>query len=91
MEIEAIFATVAALSAAVLGITQFMKTYVFTAFEGLKVQILALVVSLALSFVGYFTGIGIFEGASILMVITTAVTAAFGSNGVFKFIKNTQK
>lgn len=91
MEIEAIFQTLAALSAAVLGITQFLKAYVFKAWEGIAVQILSLVVALILSFVGYFTGIGIFEDATIWFVVATASTISFGSNGVFKLIKNTGK
>ena len=89
MEIEAIFQTLAALSAAVLGITQFLKSYVFK-WEGIKVQIMSFVVALILSFVGYFTGIGIFEDATIWFVIATAVSVAFSSNGIFKAIKNIQ-
>lgn len=79
--IEAYFASLAALSAIVLPVTQFFKN-IFKS-SGNWTKYLSWVVSIGLAFVGWWLNLGMFEGIKIVWVVVYGIAAGLVSNSVF--------
>ncbi len=79
--IEAYFASLAALSAIVLPVTQFFKNILKS--SGNWTKYLSWVVSIGLAFVGWWLNLGMFEGIKIVWVVVYGIAAGLVSNSVF--------
>jgi len=77
---DAVFVSIASLVLAVPIIVEFLKDKL--GLNGLVVQILSWVLGIALSFLGYFAGLGMFADMSILGTVLTGVGVGLVSNGV---------
>jgi hypothetical protein len=86
MDFQEIFTSVAALSAAVIALTQFLKTRF--KIKDLIAQLLSILIAFGFSFLGWWLNLGIFVDLSVFEVIFTALAVAFFDNGLFKFGKN---
>jgi hypothetical protein len=86
MEFTEIFASVAALSAAVISLTQFLK--IRFNLKDLIAQLLSILIAFGFSFLGWWLELGMFVDLTVFEVIFTALSVAFFNNGLFKFGKN---
>lgn len=79
--VEVYFISLAALSAVVLPVTNWVKN--LFKLTGSWTVVLSWVVSVGLSFVGYWLKLGMFEGISIAWVLIYGVAAGMVSNSLF--------
>lgn len=81
------FASISAVATLVIVITQFLKVNLLADVKGWIIQATTWVVSIGISFFGWWLKLGIFADAEIMTVITYGIGIGLISNGLFDIPK----
>lgn len=85
IDLSLYFVSLAAVAAATLGLTEFVKSLVNLTTSWVK-QVVAWVIGVGLAFLGYYLQLGIFAGIEVTWVVIYGLAAGLVANGVFDIV-----